>query len=222
MLERISGLLEGPGGSITLIERGDTHTVRRSHDVRALRTHNCWQAEAAASPRLGWCAIPCAQVPRHPSFRLVAAMNPATDAGKRELPATLRNRLTEVRKRRGLPLALTSAWFLPEIGIIKSPRASSTHHGQLAANQRRDVRVPCGGASPEQVWVPEPSSREDLRTLVAGYLSGLAALGAGGAGAGPAPAAAAVLASGGVVPLQQPVEACVDLYLAIKQEAVRR
>ncbi len=62
VLERIAGLLEGPSGSITLVERGDTRTV-----------------------------------PRHPAFRLVAAMNPATDAGKRELPAALRNRLTEVR-----------------------------------------------------------------------------------------------------------------------------
>lgn len=35
-------------------------------------------------------------VPRHPSFRLLAAMNPATDAGKRDLPAPLRNRFTEV------------------------------------------------------------------------------------------------------------------------------
>lgn len=46
MLERIAGLLEGAQGSVTLVERGDTHTV-----------------------------------PRHPDFRLVAAMNPATDAG---------------------------------------------------------------------------------------------------------------------------------------------
>ncbi len=32
-------------------------------------------------------------IPRHASFRLLAAMNPATDAGKRDLPAPLRNRL---------------------------------------------------------------------------------------------------------------------------------
>ncbi len=37
-----------------------------------------------------------AAVPRHPEFRLFAAMNPATDAGKRELPAPLRNRFTEL------------------------------------------------------------------------------------------------------------------------------
>ncbi|KAL0049173.1 hypothetical protein WJX82_008148 [Trebouxia sp. C0006] len=35
-------------------------------------------------------------VPRHPNFRLLAAMNPATDAGKRDLPAPLRNRFTEI------------------------------------------------------------------------------------------------------------------------------
>lgn len=35
-------------------------------------------------------------VPRHPGFRLFAAMNPATDAGKRDLPSPLRNRFTEV------------------------------------------------------------------------------------------------------------------------------
>jgi midasin len=80
-------------------------------------------------------------VPRHPNFRLVAAMNPATDAGKHELPAALRNRFTEM-------------------------------------------------------WVPEPSGREDLAALVAAYLGGV----------------------GGPVP---PVDAAVDFYLAAKAEAVR-
>ena len=31
-------------------------------------------------------------VPRHPRFRLFGAMNPATDAGKRELPAGIKSR----------------------------------------------------------------------------------------------------------------------------------
>ena len=39
-----------------------------------------------------------APVARHPGFRLLAAMNPATDAGKRDLPAPLRNRFTEVQQ----------------------------------------------------------------------------------------------------------------------------
>lgn len=78
-------------------------------------------------------------VSRHPGFRLVAAMNPATDAGKRDLPPQLRSRFTEF-------------------------------------------------------WVGEPRSKADLGQLVGGYL----------AGAGPAP----------------PVDAVVELYLAVKTEAV--
>ena len=35
-------------------------------------------------------------IQRHPSFRLFAAMNPATDVGKRDLPPALRTRLTEM------------------------------------------------------------------------------------------------------------------------------
>ena len=33
---------------------------------------------------------------RHPEFRLFACMNPATDVGKKDLPAALRARFTEV------------------------------------------------------------------------------------------------------------------------------
>ncbi|KAN0063854.1 AAA ATPase midasin [Thecaphora frezii] len=35
-------------------------------------------------------------IPRHPDFRLFACMNPATDVGKKELPAGLRSRFTEL------------------------------------------------------------------------------------------------------------------------------
>lgn len=35
-------------------------------------------------------------VERHPNFRLFAAMNPATDAGKKDLPAAMRARFTEI------------------------------------------------------------------------------------------------------------------------------
>eukprot|EP00798_Chlamydomonas_sp_ICE-L_P024872 gene24872-10533_t len=78
------------------------------------------------------------QVPRHPNFRLVAAMNPATDSGKRELPAAMRNRFTEL-------------------------------------------------------WVAEPTRREDLCTLVHGFLAGV----------GPS----------------APVDAVVDFYIAAKADA---
>ena len=37
-----------------------------------------------------------APVPRHPDFRLFAAMNPPTDVGKKELPSSLRCRFTEI------------------------------------------------------------------------------------------------------------------------------
>ncbi|CAM9190807.1 unnamed protein product [Chrysoparadoxa australica] len=60
-LQRLSGLLQGPDGSICLSERGDT--VKQA---------------------------------RHPSFRVFAAMNPPTDATKRDLPPALRCRLTEL------------------------------------------------------------------------------------------------------------------------------
>ena len=35
-------------------------------------------------------------VPRHPDFRIFAAMNPPTDVGKKELPVALRSRFTEL------------------------------------------------------------------------------------------------------------------------------
>ena len=35
-------------------------------------------------------------VPRHPHFRIFAAMNPPTDVGKKELPLSLRSRFTEL------------------------------------------------------------------------------------------------------------------------------
>ncbi|KAA1117838.1 hypothetical protein PGT21_025055 [Puccinia graminis f. sp. tritici] len=35
-------------------------------------------------------------VPRHPDFRLIGCMNPATDVGKRDLPASLRSKFTEL------------------------------------------------------------------------------------------------------------------------------
>ena len=35
-------------------------------------------------------------IKRHPKFRLFAAMNPATDAGKKDLPASIRNRFSEL------------------------------------------------------------------------------------------------------------------------------
>lgn len=61
LLQRLSGLLDGAGGSLALVERGDTGTVYR-----------------------------------HPNFRIFGAMNPATDAGKKDLPHAIRNRFSEI------------------------------------------------------------------------------------------------------------------------------
>jgi midasin len=56
-------------------------------------------------------------VQRHPNFRLFAAMNPATDAGKRELPPALRGRFTELwvaePSERGDLCALAAAYLAP-------------------------------------------------------------------------------------------------------------
>lgn len=139
-------------------------------------------------------------VPRHPGFRLVAAMNPATDAGKRELPAPLRNRFTGEGGLRQAevcpcdPICLACTRVAAQVNLPQ-PRLSSS----------------CKTCA--ELWCPEPSAREDLRSLVAGYLAGVTVpLGGGGPdGSGPTP-------GGG--PMTNPVEACVDLYIAAKQEAV--
>ena len=60
-LERLSGILEGSSGSLSLTEKGDSQQVRR-----------------------------------HPDFRMFAAMNPATDAGKKNLPPSIRARFSEM------------------------------------------------------------------------------------------------------------------------------
>jgi MoxR-like ATPase len=124
VLERIAGVLETSGSaSVAAAAAGTPVAAPESSGLLLVE-----RGDAAA-------------VPRHPGFRLVAAMNPATDAGKHDLPGRLRARFTEL-------------------------------------------------------WVAEPSAREDLCALVAGYL----------AGAAPAP----------------PVDAVVDFYRSAKAEADQR
>jgi midasin len=60
-LERLSGILDSPTGSLVLLERGDARSL-----------------------------------PRHPGFRLLASMNPPTDFGKKDLPAAIRSKFTEL------------------------------------------------------------------------------------------------------------------------------
>lgn len=59
-------------------------------------------------------------IKRHPDFTLFACMNPATDVGKRDLPAGLRNRFTEfyvdeLTERNDLQLLVTS--YLEELNL---------------------------------------------------------------------------------------------------------
>ena len=65
-----------------------------------------------------------AAVPCHPAFRLFAAMNPATDAGKRELLAALRNHFTELwvgEPAARADLAALAARYLSSSGASVAP-----------------------------------------------------------------------------------------------------
>lgn len=185
VLERIAGLLEPGGGGITLVERGD-----------------------------------CAAVPRHPDFRLLAAMNPATDAGKHDLPAQLRNRwgrgwgrgdgsagslIAAVVRMGGMCCTLyTTDVSTP--ATTRSNAAPASKHAPvwplvnvLTSASSTSPTWPLHTSLPlprfTELWVAEPSAREDLAALVRGYLASAAA--------------------------SPPVDAVVDLYLEARELAVR-
>jgi midasin len=80
VLERIAGVLE----------------TSSSASAATSESSNGADGEAEASGLLLVERGDAAAVPRHPGFRLVAAMNPATDAGKHDLPPRLRGRFTEL------------------------------------------------------------------------------------------------------------------------------
>ena len=89
-----------------------------------------------------------AAVPRHPGFRLVAAMNPATDAGKRDLPARLRARFTELwvaEPSQRADLAALVAGYLA--GAAPSPPVDAVVDFYVAAKREavsaRFCAVPC-------------------------------------------------------------------------------
>ncbi|XP_075233650.1 midasin [Lycorma delicatula] len=59
-----------------------------------------------------------ATVTRHPDFRLLAAMNPATDVGKKDLPPGIRNRFTELfvdELNERTDLGLLVSCYLPDL-----------------------------------------------------------------------------------------------------------
>ncbi|XP_039293225.1 midasin-like [Nilaparvata lugens] len=80
------------------------------------------------------------QVPRHPEFRLMAAMNPATDVGKKELAAGIRNRFTELFVDEVVDrtdLCLLVKVYLPD---LSPPRVDSIVRFYLQARQEA-IRV---------------------------------------------------------------------------------
>jgi midasin len=88
VLERIAGILEAHAPAASAAA-GDNNAGALSDPAAAA---------AAADASTGLLLVERGDVcvvPRHPGFRLVAAMNPATDAGKRDLPPQLRSRFTE-------------------------------------------------------------------------------------------------------------------------------
>ena len=78
-LQRLAGLLDGADGTLTLPER-----VEGGGDD----DEDAGGEGASRSTGI--------RVKRHPNFRIFAAMNPASDVGKRDLPPALRHRFTEI------------------------------------------------------------------------------------------------------------------------------
>lgn len=102
VLERIAGLLEA-----TVAQPSNDH----NHAAASSGLLLLERGDATA-------------IPRHHNFRLVAAMNPATDAGKHDLPAQLRSRFTELwvaepSQRGDLSMLVASylAGFAPSLSI---------------------------------------------------------------------------------------------------------
>lgn len=93
-------------------------------------------------------------VPRHPAFRLFGAMNPATDAGKRDLPAPLRNRFTEL-------------W-------IGEPPHVRTEAGRGRGVAPASSRTPSPNAL-FSLCLLLLQQRSDLAQIVGGYLAGVVA-----------------------------------------------
>ena len=90
VLERIAGILEVPA---TAGQTGQLPGQTSQNEV------DQGDGGGSSSSRSGLLLVErgdVTAVARHPGFRLVAAMNPATDAGKRDLPAALRARFTEL------------------------------------------------------------------------------------------------------------------------------
>jgi midasin len=120
VLERIAGLLDTPPDAAAAHQGGPAGATTSSSHQGLLLVE---RGDAAV-------------IQRHPNFRLVAAMNPATDAGKRELPPALRARFTElwVPEPRGREdLALLVGGYLA--GAAPSPPVEAVVDLYVAAKQ---------------------------------------------------------------------------------------
>ena len=153
-------------------------------------------------------------VARHPSFRLFAAMNPATDAGRlhcRNMPvggsvAPINSVVGGCNSYEGDPpmAARTSVITQGCISILVEPQVTCCQvsaRSTCGSNKficvdagKRELPAPLRNRFTE-IYVAEPGARGDLAALVAAYLVG---------------AAPAV-----------PVDTVVDFYLAARAEAVR-
>ena len=102
---------------------------------------------------------------RHPNFRLFAAMNPATDAGKKDLPLSMRSRFTEIfvdELEDPLELRLIAAQYLNEVVSVKE---TSLEHSDLVISCV-DVYLKCRALA-EKALVDSSGQkpRYTLRTL---------------------------------------------------------
>ena len=102
---------------------------------------------------------------RHPNFRIFAAMNPATDAGKKDLPASLRSRFTELYVDELIdPIELRSVAAKYLSGVI-APSSKPLEHTESVISAV-DVYLKCRQLS-EQVLVDGGGHkpRYTLRTM---------------------------------------------------------
>jgi len=88
-LQRLFGLLDGVDGTVTITEVSER--ARRQQQQRDEKTHHITLTNIITMQRGDLDAVI-----RHPDFRLFAAMNPATDHGKKDLPISMRSRFTEI------------------------------------------------------------------------------------------------------------------------------
>ena len=105
-------------------------------------------------------------VVRHPNFRLFAAMNPATDAGKKDLPLSMRTRFTELYVDElvdPVELRMIAANYLSD--VVSAKGSSSLEHSDLVMSSV-EVYLKCRDLA-EQILVDGGGQkpRYTLRTL---------------------------------------------------------